>query len=285
MRFDNPNDGGAVVTSTISATSGFEPARELRVDFNAAGSTALVMAYYGNVTYTGAGDVTGVGHIIGIHGKVFVNCPGHTVLLAIGAEGSIDNEDGTLTYGIGVVGALNTNAAGKTIDEFVGLLAQTNSQAGTVTKFVGVRSYVPSNSGTIGTMYAFEMPDIGGVPGITRKNCLKNYNIDAPIVTRSSVCDSSIQAYECTNGGTSNLVRDATFVLLNPSATIAGHTLLFPTNMEDGQSFEFFTTQTITTLTLNGNGNAIYGGPASLAAFGFFTMRYQSTIAGWVRVG
>jgi hypothetical protein len=41
----------------------------------------------------------------------------------------------------------------------------------------------------------------------------------------------------------------------------------------------------VTTLTINGNGKTVVGGPATLAANAFFRLKYDGVLSTWFRVG
>jgi hypothetical protein len=71
-------------------------------------------------------------------------------------------------------------------------------------------------------------------------------------------------------------------VILVPAGTIATHTLLLPTGMATGFEMKFFTTQTITALTVNGNGQTLYGNPTTMAANSWFAMQFFNGV-GWIR--
>lgn len=74
-------------------------------------------------------------------------------------------------------------------------------------------------------------------------------------------------------------------VLIEPGGTIATHTLKMPPSPSDGDQFRFSTVQTITTLTLDGNGATIVNPITTLAANGFAAYQYRSTGAKWYRIG
>ena len=75
------------------------------------------------------------------------------------------------------------------------------------------------------------------------------------------------------------------WLLLTPAAGYAAGTILMPATPVDGQEVQVSSTQAVTTLTVSGNGKTINNAPATLAAGGFFRMRYDGVFAAWYRVG
>lgn len=77
------------------------------------------------------------------------------------------------------------------------------------------------------------------------------------------------------------------FLLLTPNAGYAAGTIILPAQSTciDGQEVLVTTTQAVTVLTVNGNGAvAVNGAPTTLAANGFFRMRYDGVNRSWYRV-
>ncbi len=81
--------------------------------------------------------------------------------------------------------------------------------------------------------------------------------------------------------------QDSIWLILTPAGTIAALTLTFPTlaNTVDKQEILFNTTNTITALTLSGNGSSIVGAITTLAANGFARYRFDAVLSTWYRVG
>lgn len=77
------------------------------------------------------------------------------------------------------------------------------------------------------------------------------------------------------------------YLLLTPTGAFAAGTLVLPpvANCVDGQTFLMNTTQAVTTLTINGNGATVVGGPTTLAANAFFKLRFDGIFKNWYRVG
>lgn len=78
-----------------------------------------------------------------------------------------------------------------------------------------------------------------------------------------------------------------TYLILNPSATIAAGTLTLPENntVKDGQSLLVASSKAVTALTIVGNNALVIGGPTTIAAGGFFKLKYDKLSNTWYRVG
>lgn len=83
-------------------------------------------------------------------------------------------------------------------------------------------------------------------------------------------------------------VSSNTWLLLQPAGGLATGTITLPLNnvTPDGQELLVTSTQQVTTLSvgLNGAANA-YGFPTSIAANGFFKLRFYQAQNSWYRVG
>jgi hypothetical protein len=53
----------------------------------------------------------------------------------------------------------------------------------------------------------------------------------------------------------------------------------------DGQELLVNSTQAVTTLTVAGNGATVAGAPTTLAANGFFRLKFEALVSTWYRVG
>lgn len=80
---------------------------------------------------------------------------------------------------------------------------------------------------------------------------------------------------------------DNVYLLLTPSGTFAAGTIVLPPQgqAENGQTVLVSCTQIVTALTVSGNGAAVNGAPTTLAANGFFRLRYDGVFSSWYRVG
>lgn len=75
------------------------------------------------------------------------------------------------------------------------------------------------------------------------------------------------------------------FLLLTPLAGYAAGTVVLPPNPVDAQEVLSTCTQSVTTLTVNGNGKTVNGAPGTLAAHAFFRLRFDGVNQSWYRVG
>ena len=76
-------------------------------------------------------------------------------------------------------------------------------------------------------------------------------------------------------------------LLLTPAAGYAAGTIVLPAvaTCVDGQEVSCTCTQSVGTLTTSGNGATVNGAPSSLAANGFFKLRFDGVFGAWYRVG
>lgn len=78
------------------------------------------------------------------------------------------------------------------------------------------------------------------------------------------------------------------YLLVTPTAGFAAGTITLPAQAScvDGQTLLVSCTQLVTALTVAGNGaTAVNGAPTTLAANGFFELRYDGPSNSWFRVG
>jgi hypothetical protein len=75
------------------------------------------------------------------------------------------------------------------------------------------------------------------------------------------------------------------WLILTPIAGYAAGTVVMPIDPIDQQRVTVNCTQAITALTVSGNGKGIAGAPSTIAANGFFFMRYDAVLGTWFRVG
>jgi len=77
------------------------------------------------------------------------------------------------------------------------------------------------------------------------------------------------------------------WLLIKPTAGFAAGTITLPnpTTCIDGQQLLVSCTQAATALTVNGSGATVNGAPTSLAANGFFRLRFDVIDNAWFRIG
>ena len=80
---------------------------------------------------------------------------------------------------------------------------------------------------------------------------------------------------------------DSVWLVLTPTGGFAAGTLVLPAlaNCKDRQEVLVNCTQSITTLTISGNGSTVTGAPTTLAANAFFRLRFDAVTKTWYRVG
>lgn len=78
---------------------------------------------------------------------------------------------------------------------------------------------------------------------------------------------------------------ESVYLLLTPTAGFAAGTITLPVIPSDGQELLVNCTQSVTTLTVAGNGYTVNGAPTTLAANAFFRLRYNGVNASWYRIG
>jgi hypothetical protein len=111
------------------------------------------------------------------------------------------------------------------------------------------------------------------------------------VLAEASVADDKITQYaapSATGFSVSILnVSDSIWLILMPTGTMATGTIVLPAlaSCVDKQELLVNSTQTVTTLTINGNGATVTGAPSTIAANGFFRLRFDALAKVWYRVG
>jgi hypothetical protein len=111
------------------------------------------------------------------------------------------------------------------------------------------------------------------------------------IESQISTPDTKITQYSAppATGFTATVTNDSAsrWLLLTPAGAFANGTIVLPAQAScvDRQELIVSTTQAITTLTINGNGSTVNGGPTTMAANAFFTLRFDGVFKAWYRVG
>jgi len=100
-------------------------------------------------------------------------------------------------------------------------------------------------------------------------------------VTQYSAPSATGFSTQITNGANS------IWLVLTPTGAFAAGTIVLPTlaNCVDKQEILVNCTQAVTTLTVSGNGATVTGAPTTLAANGFFRLRFDIITNTWYRVG
>ena len=76
-----------------------------------------------------------------------------------------------------------------------------------------------------------------------------------------------------------------TWLILTPVAGYAAGTIVLAPEPEDGDEVLCNCTQSVTALTVSGNGNTVTGAPTTMAANAFFRLRFESVTGTWYRIG
>lgn len=86
---------------------------------------------------------------------------------------------------------------------------------------------------------------------------------------------------------TINNGSNSIWLVLTPTGGFAAGTLVLPAlaSCVDRQEILVNCTQSITALTINGNGATVTGAPTTLAANAFFRLRFDNVTNTWYRVG
>lgn len=80
---------------------------------------------------------------------------------------------------------------------------------------------------------------------------------------------------------------DSAWMVLTPAAGYAAGTIVLPASTVAVERQEVLVncTQSVATLTINGNGATVTGAPTTLAANAFFRLRFEPVAKVWYRVG
>jgi hypothetical protein len=110
-------------------------------------------------------------------------------------------------------------------------------------------------------------------------------------LSNASVADDKITQYAAPSAtGFSITVLNGSssvWLIISPTGAFAAGTLILPAvaNCVDKQELLVNCTQAVTALTINANGATITGAPTTLAANGFFRLRFDALADVWYRVG
>jgi hypothetical protein len=106
----------------------------------------------------------------------------------------------------------------------------------------------------------------------------------------SSVDGKRLQYAAPNATGFTVLVNDSNksvWLVLTPLAAYVTGAITLPSvlNCVESQEILVNCTQSVTALTINGNGSTVVGAPTTLAANSFFTLRFEPVLKVWYRVG
>lgn len=102
--------------------------------------------------------------------------------------------------------------------------------------------------------------------------------------------DKTIQYFAPSATGWSVAVAaesQSAWLIITPTAGFATGSITLPAliNVKEGQEVLVNCTQSVGALTVLGNGANVIGAPTSLAANGFFLMKFEPVLSNWYRVG
>jgi hypothetical protein len=102
--------------------------------------------------------------------------------------------------------------------------------------------------------------------------------------------DKTIQYFAPSATGWSVAVASesqSAWLIITPTAGFATGSITLPAliNVKEGQEVLVNCTQSVGALTVLGNGANVIGAPTSLAANGFFLMKFEPVLSNWYRVG
>lgn len=80
-----------------------------------------------------------------------------------------------------------------------------------------------------------------------------------------------------------SIAQGNTHLILTPSAGYAAGTIVLPSFPVDREELLVNSTQAVTTLTISGG--TVIGGPTTIAANGFFRLKYDALLSRWYRIG
>lgn len=116
-------------------------------------------------------------------------------------------------------------------------------------------------------------------------------NLRTFMLDGASVADDKITQYAAPSAtGFSVTITNASnsvWLILTPTGGFAAGTIILPAvaSAVDKQELLVNCTQSVAALTINGNGATVTGAPTSLAANGFFRLRFDDVANVWYRVG
>lgn len=109
--------------------------------------------------------------------------------------------------------------------------------------------------------------------------------------TQTTSTDGKVTQYAAPSAsGFTVQINDSTnsvWLILTPTGSFASGAIKMPAKASsiDKQELLVNCTQAVASLSFDGNGSTVTGAPASLAANGFFRLRFDAVTSTWYRVG
>ncbi len=122
----------------------------------------------------------------------------------------------------------------------------------------------------------------GGTPVFSIFNAV-NIAADSSITTLAAKASTAGSFQVPSTGFTITIANNTEFLNLDPAGTLLAGTINLPAAPIDGQIIEVASTQTVTTLTVSGNGNTIKNAPTTIIAGTGFSYRYHLANTTWYR--
>ena len=273
-------------TNVDTSTAITSPVQNVMTVNPATTSQSITFGAMWQSVFVGPANITSGGHFLGSMGWG-INNSNATAIMGIGVEGRFDHGTAgtpTTTRGHGVLG-LVVNQAG-TMSQAYGVRTEIQNAA-TIPLAYGFQTNITVNSGTFTKFVGYGMPLMTGVVTTpTQMLFFENLETAAPGISKSPIVT---QSYVLVNGPTTGfsytIPANIDDVELNPAGTLATGTVVFPLNTAtlDGFVFTVGTTQTITALTLGGNGASIQNAPTTLAAGTVIRYKFYQANNTWVK--
>jgi len=132
------------------------------------------------------------------------------------------------------------------------------------------------------------LPVYSQANGDARKLSLTNF-LNWMATQQVTAQDNKVTQYSAPLAASITQVQDtqtSTWLILTPAGTLATATIKLPvvSNVQDKTEVLVNCTQIITTLTIDANGGTVLGAPTTLAANGFFRLRFDIILKTWYRV-
>ena len=124
---------------------------------------------------------------------------------------------------------------------------------------------------------------LGGTPDFTVGG---SFNVDAATSTmniNSGFALTNFSVETLTTGFTFTVANDQPVLVIDAAGTLATGTINLPATPTHGFIVEVSSTQTITALTVSGNGHTIKNAPTTLLAGGGFSYRYDESVTTWFK--
>ena len=125
--------------------------------------------------------------------------------------------------------------------------------------------------------------------------CIRDRDQDTRKATLSALRDLLIDSlvvgkmttqYSAPSGFNASVtVAGDTHLIFTPVNTGTTLTIVLPSSPSDKAEFLINSTQAVGTVIMDGSGKTVTGAPTSLAANGFFRLKYDGVMGVWYRVG